>query len=372
MSSFKKYIKKRSITGPWSIYPKPNKKFDSTVVIPSCAESKYIPLTLSSLNKNKITHLKNTLVIVVVNNSIDSSQSIIHDNKVTFQLLETNDYDFTLCVVDASSSTLALDKKNAGVGLARKIGIDLSLPYLKSEDSIIFCTDADTIVDKNYLDTVKKYFKKNNSKAAVVGFKHIKPVIKEQEKAIRLYEEYLLITAKKIQSTGSPYGYVPLGSSMICTVNAYCSIGGMPRKRATEDFYFLQELAKFCKVHTIPKVLVYPSSRLNAKVYLGTAFRMKESEQGFDLNSLFFHDRSFNLLSKWIAIGQASWKLDLFELKNKIKLINPILLDFLIKEGLDDVWYNINENASSSIQFSNQFHRWFDGLKTIRLLKKFS
>ncbi|MCK7516438.1 MAG: hypothetical protein MZV64_01280 [Ignavibacteriales bacterium] len=46
-----------------------------------------------------------------------------------------------------------MDDKNGGVGLARKIGMDLALSkfdYLSINKNIILCTDADCIVDSDY------------------------------------------------------------------------------------------------------------------------------------------------------------------------------------------------------------------------------
>ena len=47
------------------------------------------------------------------------------------------------------------------------------LPYLSNESSLLFSTDADTIIHKNYFQIIINYFHKNKIKAAVVGFKHI-------------------------------------------------------------------------------------------------------------------------------------------------------------------------------------------------------
>ena len=175
-----------------------------------------------------------------------------------------------------------------------------------------------------------------------------------------------------MQKAGSPYGYVPMGSTMVCSVEAYCAIGGMPRKKATEDFYFLQELAKYCGVHVIAEVLVHPSSRPIPRIYLGTGFRMKQMQDGFDMNTLYYSDKAFYLLSNWIDIGSNAWKLDLSLLNKKTSAIHPNLTDFLQQEGIKDVWTNLQKNAPSEYHFSKQFHRWFDGLKTIRLLKYFT
>ena len=53
-----------------------------------------------------------------------------------------------------------MSKKKAGVGTARKIGMDFILKYAK-QDSLIFCLDADTMVKNNYLDKVIKHYKKS-------------------------------------------------------------------------------------------------------------------------------------------------------------------------------------------------------------------
>ena len=366
------YLKKRGITSPWEIDLKPDKKFHQAVVIPAYGEAELLPHTLTSLDKNDALILKDTLVIVVINNAVHSVESILKNNQTTLNNLKSTQYNYTLGIVDATSSGFELPDKQAGVGLARKIGMDLSLPHLSSPESLIFCTDADTIVSKNYIEKVLTYFDANRVQAAVVGFRHLESNDKKQEEAIRQYEIYLLTTAEKMRETGSPYGYVAMGSTMVCTVEAYCAVGGMPRKKATEDFYFLQELAKFCGVQTIPEILVQPSSRLISRVYLGTGFRMKQVQDGFDMNTLYYSDKSFHLLSNWLDLGSNAWKIELSLLNKKTSAINPSLTNFLQGEGIEDIWSNLQTNVPSEFHFTEQFHRWFDGLKTIRLLKHFT
>ena len=142
-------------------------------------------------------------------------------------------------------------------------------------------------------------------------FQHQKPDDPKQEKTIRRYEEYLLSTANKMRDAGSPYGYVAMGSTMVCTAQAYCAVGGMPRKKATEDFYFLQELSKYDGVHTISDLLVYPSPRPISRVYLGTGFRMQQVQNGFNIQSLYYSETAFQLLSRWIALGSNSYQVEL-------------------------------------------------------------
>ena len=352
--------------------PKPKKKFDQIIIIPSLGESNHLPQTLLSINQNEKVLLEDTLVIIVVNNSKNASITIKNDNKKTLQILSNQKYIFFLTIVDATSSAFVLPSKYAGVGLARKIGMDLALPFLKSNKSLLLSTDADTILNSNYLQTILYYFNKYDINAAVVGFKHSISKNKYIEQAIRKYEKFLISTAKNICRTGSPYGYVSMGSTMICTGMAYMAIGGMPKKKATEDFYFLQELAKFCGVFSIPKILVHPSSRPISRVYLGTGFRMAQAMEGFNINNLYYSNKSFILLKEWIQLGINSWKIDFYQLLKNIDEKNIYLKQFLLKEGIEKIWQNLQASSPTKKHFTHQFHRWFDGLKTIRFLKYFT
>ena len=165
----KNYLKKRGITTPWEIYPPPIRKFNQAVIIPSYGEFEYLPQALSSLEKNNLTLLQDTLVIVMVNHAEDADKLLKNNNEKTLQFLFTAKYCFTLGIVDATTPGLELPSKQAGVGLAWRIGMDLALQYIKGKRSLLFCTDADTTVDSHYLNAVLDYFNKHNADAAVVG-----------------------------------------------------------------------------------------------------------------------------------------------------------------------------------------------------------
>jgi len=366
------YLKKRGISGPWKIEPLINRTFNQAIVIPAYAELEFLPLTIESINQNKPELLNQTLVVVVVNNANNSPQSIKANNQLTLQKINENNYQFTLAVVDAASPGLELPLKHAGVGLTRKIGMDLALFHLTSPQSLIFCTDADTQVSPDYLSKVQQYFKSQNTSAAVIGFRHLESSDIANNDYIEQYENFLKTTAEKMKNAGSPYGYVSMGSTMVCTAESYCAVGGMPRKKATEDFYFLQELTKYCSVHNIPDILVFPSPRPISRVHLGTGFRMEQMQNGFDITNLYYSDDAYRYLSKWLQLGGHAWEKSLNDLLKEINSIHPNLIGFLKIEGIETIWSKIQNNAPSELHFKEQFHRWFDGLKTIRFLKRIS
>ena len=369
LNNISTYLNKRGISGPWKIGLPLNRTFNQAIVIPAYSEFKFISQTLDSINKNKSELLNQTLVAVVINNTNNSPQSVKENNQLTLQKLNGNNYQFTHAVIDAASSGLELPLKHAGVGLARKIGMDLVLPHLISPKSLIFCTDADTKVSPDYLSKVTQYFDSHNTSAAVIGFDHLQSEDSAINDAIGKYENFLKTTAEKMKNAGSPYGYVSMGSTIVCTAEAYCAVGGMSRKKATEDFYFLQELTKYCGVHNIPDILVFPSPRPISRVHLGTGFRMEQMQNGFDITNLYYSNDAFLYLSNWLQLGSIAWKVPLHKLLNNISDIHPQLVEFLKLEGIEDVWSKIQNNAPSKSHFTEQFHRWFDGLKTIRFLK---
>ena len=156
---------------------------------------------------------------------------------------------------------------------------------------------------------------------------------------------------------------------MICSYNAYIAVGGMNKKKASEDFYFLQELEKYCGVTQIKDILVHPSSRYISRLYLGTSRRLEKALEGeLDLSSLYFSEKSYNILTQWISLALKSRNLDIVDIKNKITNIDKNLLKFLNDINLDNAWKAIND-APTNNHFIKQFHRWFDGLCVFKLLK---
>ena len=363
-----KYKSNKLSDKKWSLNKIPqNSSYDIAITIPCYAEYDYLFKTLESINNQETDMLKKTLVSVVINNSNNEQQSIINNNDKTYKKLLESTFKFECVVVDAFTSKKIIKKKYAGAGMARKICVDSILEYL-NEDSLIRFLDADTVISKKYLSSIYESYISKKWNAATVNFNHQNDEPKTIE-LITIYENYLKDTARNIKKSGSPYCYVSLGSTMICSYNAYIAVGGMNKKIASEDFYFLQELEKYCGVTQIKDILVYPSSRYVSRLYLGTSWRLEKSlKDELDLSSLYFSKKSYNILTQWISLALASRSVNLQDMKNKITSIDKNLLKFLNEINLDNAWEAIN-NAPTNNHFIKQFHRWFDGLCVFKLLK---
>ena len=369
--SYQKYIKKFSYHNLPHIHYSLNKNiYKYFIIIPAYNEYPTILKTLDSINSQPISYLKDTLVIIIINNSKNDHKHVIKNNSYLYNILKIKKYNYELITLDYFSQYNAIDQKNFGVGTARKIGMDFALNYAQ-ESSLFFSLDADTLLDKQYLLTIVDSYKKNNFHVFTINFKHQKSNDKIINKGIEIYENALYYMANKIKESKSPYGYVSMGSAMGCTVKAYIAIGGMPQRNAAEDFYFLQSLAKYTSIYTIQKILVYPSSRSEQRVHLGTGYRMKEFQQNYGFKNLFFTESSYLVIKDFIEIIEKHYKKPYAILYKKLnQYFDNNVCNFLTIHSLNNIWNKINDNAKTKRQFMIFFHQWFDALKIMQLLKK--
>ena len=361
----KKYLNK--VYGASHVKPK-KKSYKYFIIIPAYNENNYIHFTLKSIAKQKKELIKGLLVIIVINNSNISPNKVYNNNLDTYNSLIKNIYNFEIIIIDCFSKGLALDEKKSGVGLARKIGMDYCIEF-GQQDSVLCSIDADTLLHKNYLSIVSNEFKKSIINVAVVNFKHQNSSDSNIQKAINEYENLLKKIAKNLRSIGSPYGFVNMGSTIICTINAYIAVGGMSPKKATEDFYFLQKLAKYDTVHTIKNILVYPSPRAEQRVYLGTGFRMEKYLQNKSLTDLYIDDRAYKCLKYFYTIINNKWDSTSTEILSSITGNNSKLKHYLTENNFIYKIEKIQKNSINKRQFLNQFHKWFDSLKIYKFLK---
>jgi len=339
------------------------------IVIPVLNELEYLFKTLNSINNQNSELLKKTLIVIVINNRVDSSIHIKKNNRLTYEKIKKCNFEFENVTLDYFSNGNELSVKKYGVGVARKIGMDYCLQFATG-NSLLFSLDADTLISKSYLQLITKYYHSSNFNTCIVKFLHQKSSNPKIEKAIRLYEDILYDIAYKIKQCNSPYGYVSMGSTIICKVKAYIAVGGMPQKSAAEDFYFMQSLAKFSKINFLNKNLVYPSPRLETRVHLGTGFRMLQYNKNDKFIDLSFTDRCYDSLKKLIDFVDSHYKIsyNLF-IKELNKNFDYNICNFLSEHNFENIWDKINNNAGSKKQFLIFFHQWFDGLKIMKFLK---
>lgn len=378
------YLKKYS-SYKWSIEAEELNNINNIVVIPVIQEHENISNLLKSIAENETNYFDETLFLYVINNPKNCSKEIKEDNRKTIEYLKdlikkkSGNYlekiiyekGIKIGVVDASSSGKELPDKEAGVGLARKIGMDLALKifdYNNNRKKILICLDADCIVEKNYFQEIIDNFNKKNYNAACVYYEHILPEKEDEKLAIICYELFLRYYVTGLKYANSHYAYQTIGSTIVCDAESYCKVGGMNKRKAGEDFYFLEKLAKITTIHQITTTTVYPSSRVSMRVPFGTGKRISRFLQNPVNEYYLYHPKSFDILKNWLEIFHSEIITDENYYLNEAEKIHIRLKEFLEINSFKSAMKNIFENSKNDEQIQKQKLYWFDAFKTLKLI----
>jgi len=358
---------------------------NNVIVVPAIAEFENIKFLLSSLAKNDSKYFDSTIVLFVVNNSIIATEEVKTDNQKSINYLRSIIYNNTnakyvndvkqagllIGFIDAASKGKELGEKNSGVGLARKIGLDLALTifdYSKKSKKLIICLDSDCTVKQNYLTAIVTDFNKLNNNAAVIEFAHDIDGKDKEITAIIPYEIFLRYYVEGLKYCGSEYAYYSIGSTTVCVADAYVKVGGMNKRKAGEDFYFLEKLAKNYNIHKINSTTVYPSNRSSWRVPFGTGQRVtrffKNTHNEFQL----FDPAVFEVVKEWLDLYNNIECSEPKKILNNSKLIHKELYKFLISQNYREQWEKIIDNSKSANQLLHQKKIWFDAFKTLKLI----
>ncbi len=338
------------------------------VVIPSYNESvDELTATLQSLVSAKEQSSYAPIVLVLINYKKDDAAEIkLHSSAVYAQLVDlTFDLDVHFFIEE-------LSHKKAGVGLARKILMDTAFSYYAKleRDGVIVNLDADTQVQKNYFNCIHHFFQHNQSlDAASIAFAHrMENVPQEEKDAIIEYELHLRYFINMQRRIGLPYAYQTIGSAMACRAFAYAKYGGMPKRQAGEDFYFIHKFTSVQRLGEINDTCVYPSSRPSDRVPFGTGKAVnKRVGEGVLLKS--YNYRSFQLLGEWIQKLLNAYPFQDKSFKDILTMTgDEALKSFLDSIDANEAVLSIANNTASKENFTNRFFQWFDAFTLMKYL----
>src|SRR6056297_487056 len=241
------------------------------------------------------------------------------------------------------------------------------------KDGFIISLDADTLVDENYFQAIENHTEKNPEiNAGIFYFEHPTSGIEFNPgiyNGIIHYELYLRYYKNALRHTGFPYAFHTIGSAFIVKAEAYVKQGGMNRKQAGEDFYFLNKIFQLGNVAEINKTRVIPSPRPSDRVIFGTGpevkKRLKQSESLKDTYDL----EAFETLKNFFSMISELFKSSHEEVEFYMTQQPEILKNFLEKENFTRTINRINNNCKNEDIFLKHFYNWFDGLKIIRFLR---
>jgi len=355
------------------IAPDPFLPFDMAVVIP-CYNEPEIGQTIQSLFQSDSEGIK-TAIVVVVNSTTNSPQAVIDQNLQTISelnlLAKESVAGKQLFVLNAGS----LPSKHGGVGWARKIGMDWAVAqfnHLGYNKGIIISLDADSLVEKNYLSTIYSYFNANPKKiAATIYFEHHfslnSKLIELEEPAVVMYELYMRYYRNALLQTGFPHAMFTVGSCFAVKADAYIAQGGMNRRKAGEDFYFLHKLSMLGEIGEINTTTVYPSSRISDRVPFGTGPVIRNYCEGdrsieitYPLEAFLKLKPLFSRVSDFYALGS--------ELIDEDLSSDNMLLLFVKDKKLTSEIQELKANCKSGVIFEKRFYHLFNAFMVLQWL----
>lgn len=336
-----------------------------SIVIPSYAEED-VSTSLDSLFSCEIIPGISIEIILVINASEVDTEDVVSLNQRTIAIAKKySGRNIDLHLIEE----LELPSKKAGVGLARKIGMDEASRRLSESENptkIIACFDADSQCETNYLKELYSFFQENSNKQACsIYFEH--PLDgghfpDEIYEGIIYYEMHLRYYKNALKMANSPYGFHTIGSSMAVTVKGYMSQGGMNQRKAGEDFYFLQKFMKVLKLGELNSTKLIPSPRASNRVPFGTGRAIQEHLDGEREIDFTYNIQCF---------------LDLKDILGDLELIynNQPLNDqlkklelFLGKVEFDTNTHRIRHESNSLEDFKKRFLQWFDAFTTLKFI----
>jgi len=365
------YINKNVVYPPFITDPV-SQSLGMVVMIP-CLNEPAIILTLESLWSCKPVEV-DVEVVVVVNHSEASSPEVKAFSLKTYQeLLAWKTNNDRRGMILHPIYVGSIHARHAGAGMARKIGMDEAIRRfagINRTHGIIVSTDADCLFSDNYLSSIESAFRNRDCFAVTLNFKHRMEEIKDRKlsQGIQLYEDYLHYYKEAHDFSGYPDSIYTIGSAFAVRADAYIKQGGMNRRKAGEDFYFLYKLTSLGKVDFIDDAFVFPSGRISDRVPFGTGASMSKWMHDLEDLRLTYNFSAFLDIKELFGRVEEMYRISD---ENLLKLCNKLpdsvheyllLIDFISKVE------EINRTSSTLVSFRKRFFRFFDAFMILRYL----
>lgn len=342
------------------------------IVIPCYCEPDIL-LTLHSLMECEMPRQTVEVIVLINNSEIASPEIKAYNEKTKSEVENWISLNKKPGIRFFAVGPVELQKKWAGVGLARKSGMDEALSrfnILNKPNGIIVSLDADTLVAKNYLCEIEKEFKNNPEYVGItISFQHqLGGIENKQREGILLYEKYLAYYKDALEFIGFPHAMFTVGSAFAVTADAYVKRGGMTRRQAGEDFYFLQNLALMGKVGELNTTKVFPSARVSNRVPFGTGPIVGKWMDNREDLTLTYNFRAFNDLKKFFDQIETFYKIDKNDFDKLVPDMPEMVQKYILKDNFWEEIDDLNRNCSTLKSFQTRFFHKFTAFKILKYL----
>jgi hypothetical protein len=365
MKYIQKYLKQRCDNS--LEVPNHQASLDIIVVMPVYDEEESIVLNaIKSLRGQDSKGIKYANYILINTHEKDNT-ILIERSKQLYKSLSDDISSFNTLTCSFHVFYHHYDTKKSGVGHARKSLMDTAFRYFQSNNSngIIVNIDADTICSCNYINAIHTHFIDYPvTEAASIRYEHIIP---HNRHPIIDYELHLRYFINMQRLINLPYAYQTVGSAMAVRFDAYAKEGGMNKRQAGEDFYFLHKYSKNLTLSEINSAYVIPSARKSGRVPFGTGKAVSEASKE-DYIPMSYNYDSFIEIGKWIS---KNLKVILDKSGNIYKYqesSSDTLNNFLQSIDAEKSIISLLSNSDNQVIRYKSFFMWFNAFQLMKCL----
>ncbi len=316
-----------------------------------------------------------TEVIIVINSPADAPPEHKEGNLKAINDIESWKKQNKDCFFRLFYIIPEVDFQGWGVGFARKTGMDEALRRfneIERPDGVILCLDADCTVAKDYLVSVNaELLRIKERHACSIYYEH--PLSGSEYpdffyNSILQYELHLRYYYQGLIYTGFPYAFQTTGSAMAVKAETYMKAGGMNRRQAGEDFYFIQKLVAGGGYFYLNSTTVYPSPRSSYRVPFGTGASMQKLIQSGETVYMTYNFRAFRELRDAFSLLLEFYKTPASGFKDLYKHLPEGIRLFITAEEFSEKIFEIKSNTKGFESFRKRFFGWFNMFRIVKYL----
>jgi hypothetical protein len=151
---------------------------------------------------------------------------------------------------------------------------------------------------------------------------------------------------------------------MAVRAKQYALQGGMNRRQAGEDFYFIQKMISGGGYFSLNTTTVYPSSRTSSRVPFGTGAAMIKLCENADSQFMTYNPAAFKDLRSLFDMTDLLYDCE----NNNYNALPESVKLYVDKNEWEQKIIEIRENTADIMAFKKRFFNWFNMFKIVRFL----
>jgi hypothetical protein len=316
-----------------------------------------------------------TEVIVVINSSAGDGQECLNTNRKS--LIDIEQWKklhprgfFRVHAFDVMNTRF----HKWGVGYARKTGMDEAVRrfnLIDRPDGVIVNLDADCLVATNYFTAISMEMNSPARSACSIYFEH--PLSGNAFPAnnylfISWYELHLRYFVQGMKYAGHPFAFYTVGSAVAVRARAYIRAGGMNRRQAGEDFYFIQKLIPAGGYFSLNSTVVYPSPRISLRVPFGTGATIAKLSEENSGQFPTYNQRAFEDLHEFFGRIERYFTMKPEKSEEEYNALPESLRLCLDKDEFIKKILELKSNTSGIASFRKRFFTWFNMFRIVKFM----